>query len=169
MSEPARGLKPWEPNELSPKHEQMVALSAAGLKGKEIAGMLGMSEARVSVILNDPRAKKLRRQLTGSLIRELAVETAEVIQSHTIEAVETLVGIMRHGDSDGVRLRAAENFLDRGGHPKVKEQIQQDKLPPLDDEKVELLRRAIQEATGGGEEVEMIEDTSGVFASKDDF
>lgn len=156
-------LKPWEPEKLSVRHKHMVALSAGGLENQEVAEALGVSQSRVSVILNDPRAKKLKRQLADEYVREVAEDTAEVIQSYTREAAEKIADLMRHSTKDGIQLRAAENFLDRGGHPKVKEQVQTEKLPPLDNEKVDLLREAIREATGEAEEVEMVQDTSGVF------
>lgn len=158
-----RKMKPWEPKEISTKHKHMAALSAGGLDNKEVAEVVGLSESRVSIILNDPRIEKLKRQLVDEYVREMAEDTAEVIQSYTREAAEKIAELMRHSTKDGVQLRAAENFLDRGGHPKVKEQVQTEKLPPLDNEKVDLLREAIREATGEAEEVEMVQDTSGVF------
>ena len=45
---------------------------------------------------------------------------AELARSHTIEAIETLVELMRHGKDDRVRGTAAQALLDRGwGKPKV--------------------------------------------------
>lgn len=158
-----RKLKPWEPKKIGTKHKHMAALSAGGLSNQEVAEVVGMSESRVSVMLNDPRVVKLKRQLVDEYVREMAEDTAEVIQSYTRRAAEKIAELMEYSDKDGIQLRAAENFLDRGGHPKVKEQVQTEKLPPLDNEKVDLLREAIREATGEEEEVEMVQDTSGVF------
>ena len=45
---------------------------------------------------------------------------AELARSHTIEAIDTLVELMRHGKDDRVRGTAAQALLDRGwGKPKV--------------------------------------------------
>ena len=45
---------------------------------------------------------------------------AELARSHTIEAIDTLVDLMRHGRDDRVRGTAAQALLDRGwGKPKV--------------------------------------------------
>ena len=45
---------------------------------------------------------------------------AELARSHTIEAIDTLVALMRHGKTDRVRGTAAQALLDRGwGKPRV--------------------------------------------------
>ena len=45
---------------------------------------------------------------------------AALARSHTIEAIDTLVELMRHGKDDRVRGTAAQALLDRGwGRPKV--------------------------------------------------
>ncbi len=45
---------------------------------------------------------------------------AELARSHTIEAIDTLVELMRHGKDGRVRGTAAQALLDRGwGRPKV--------------------------------------------------
>jgi len=45
---------------------------------------------------------------------------AELARSHTIEAIDTLVDLMRHGKDERVRGTAAQALLDRGwGKPKV--------------------------------------------------
>ena len=45
---------------------------------------------------------------------------AELARSHTVEAIDTLVELMRHGKDDRVRGTAAQALLDRGwGRPKV--------------------------------------------------
>ena len=47
-------------------------------------------------------------------------KVAELARSYTIEAVETLVDLMRHGKDDRVRGTAAQALLDRGwGKAKV--------------------------------------------------
>ena len=45
---------------------------------------------------------------------------AELARSHTLEAIDTLVELMRHGKDERVRGTAAQALLDRGwGKPKV--------------------------------------------------
>jgi len=45
---------------------------------------------------------------------------AELARSHTSEAIDTLVDLMRHGKDERVRGTAAQALLDRGwGKPKV--------------------------------------------------
>ena len=47
-------------------------------------------------------------------------KVAELARSYTVEAVETLVDLMRHGKDDRVRGTAAQALLDRGwGKAKV--------------------------------------------------
>ena len=55
----------------------------------------------------------------GGLPKDEA-RVAELARSHTIEAIDTLVELMRHGKDDRVRGTAAQALLDRGwGKPKV--------------------------------------------------
>lgn len=45
------------PKEISPKHELLIHLKASGLTNNQVAEALGMSPARISIIVNSPKVK----------------------------------------------------------------------------------------------------------------
>ena len=47
-------------------------------------------------------------------------KVAELARSYTVEAVETLVDLMRHSRDDRVRGTASQALLDRGSRPRWK-------------------------------------------------
>ena len=52
--------------------------------------------------------------------QKTSIEVAELARSYTVEAVETLVDLMRHSRDDRVRGTASQALLDRGwGKAKV--------------------------------------------------
>lgn len=99
---------------LRPIHKQIIALSAAGCKNREIAEMLDVGEAWVSKILRHPEAQALRNEMVAEYVTALHGDARELIASHTKEAILTVVGLMR-SSKDNIRLMAAKDVLDRGG------------------------------------------------------
>jgi len=158
------GLKPWEPQEISSRHKYVVALSALGMRGFEIAELIGMSESRVSVLLRDPRLEALKRDLTGEAIRELSRDAGSIIKSHVAEAAETMASLMRGAESENVRRLASADLLDRAGH-KPKETVQH-QVVHIDADATEALKEALAEARKPEEELEFIQDSSGVFVER---
>jgi predicted transcriptional regulator len=108
-------LKPWEPERIRPIHQQIVALAACGLKNKEIAEKLGVSESHVSVILNHPETQDLKNQLTTDYVVALTRNTRTRIEAAANEAIDKVVALMRHGKSEQVQQRSAFDILDRAG------------------------------------------------------
>lgn len=155
------GLREWEPLEFGPQHMQMLMMRAAGMRPKEIAEATGYSQSRVSVILNDPRAKKLIPQLTGQMLREFQLDVREMIQSYSGEATETIGSLMRHAESEQVRLASAKDLLDRAGF-KPKEVVQHTHVEIGADDAKRILA-AIMEAREPEPELEFIQDSSEVF------
>lgn len=99
---------------MRPAHKKIIALSAAGLKNTEIAGIVGISEPWISQILNSPESRLLRDELASDFAMEVFADTRDLIDAHTREAVGTVVHLMRTA-KENVRLAAAKDILDRGG------------------------------------------------------
>jgi predicted transcriptional regulator len=109
---------------LKPVHRKIIALSAAGLKNKEIAAMLDISEPWVSQVLTGGEAQAIRNQLVDEFVAGLHGDTRDMINAYTYEAVGTVVGLMRNA-KDNIRLAAAKDILDRGGFkPMERVQVQ---------------------------------------------
>lgn len=155
------GLREWEPDEFGPQHMQMLAMRAAGMRPGEIAAATGYSVSRVSVILNDPRAKTLISQMTGQMLREFQLSVRETIQSYSGEAIETIATLMRHAESEQVRLGAAKDMADRAGY-KPREVITHAHVE-IDNEDALRILDAIKEAGMDEPELEFLQDSAGVF------
>lgn len=161
-----KGLKPWEPNELGPRHKQMVVLSAAGMKNKDIGELLGMSDSRVSVILNDPRAVKLRERLAAEIVQQLTESAAEVLAGYQVEAAHTMGTLMRHAESENVRRMSAADILDRTGH-KAREGGGNQGGIEIDPEIAEALLQGMREARQKPKELTFVKDSAGVFTAEE--
>ena len=81
----------------------------------QIAKIVGVSRGQVAEILNDPqvaeRLAKLQKNLAGAAF--------DLLQTYLIEAVQTLVDIMRTEKDNQIVLKAAAEILDRAGMPKA--------------------------------------------------
>ena len=134
------------PLELSPLHKHMCALKAAGLRGVEIAEVVGMSQSQVSLVLSHPDAEALVARLTTDLVARTAEDTAALIQGATHEAMLLNIKMMREGQSEVVRQRSIFDILDRGGF-KPKEVVVSATLQ-MDKDEVAALRETLHQARG---------------------
>ena len=163
---PEVGLEYYHPKVFSERHKIVVALKALGWKNPDICREVGLEPATVSKILGDPRAKVLRKQINEQYIEETVTDTQEKIQAHTLEAFDTVLGLMRGSKLDRVRQTSAFDILDRGGF-KPKEQIITAKFN-ISPEDSRALLEVLLESKKEPEPLEMIQDSSGVFKAEDD-
>lgn len=159
------GLKPWEPAKLSERHLLLATLIAAGWKNHEIAQELQFSESRVSILRNDPRILALTREVGRKLRDETAVGVRERFVYYSTEAIETIAQLMRHAESEQVRLAAGKDILDRAGH-KPREHISVASVQFSGEEVIELVK-TLREAREPEAPLEFVEDSSGVFMKKE--
>jgi ElaB/YqjD/DUF883 family membrane-anchored ribosome-binding protein len=93
-----------------PKHRLVIYLKASGKTNKEIAKSSGFSEEWVSQILRQPWARK---QLLEEL-KTLGTDPVQGLLSSTAEdSVYTIIELRDKADDASVRLRAAQDLLDR--------------------------------------------------------
>lgn len=162
MSNASLGLKPWEPESLTPLHKNVLTLIAAGMRGREIAKLDGMpSESRISVIKNSPAGEAFLRQQSAEVVKRITTDVGELISSHAEEAVNTVVQLMRAADSETVRLQASKDLLDRGGHKPVERQ--EHVHVEVDQEDVSRLIEALRESRAQHEEPEFFEESHKLF------
>lgn len=160
----AKALARWAPKELSETHKLMATLFAAGWKNKEVSEELGISESRVSVIRNDPRVQVIVEQYGRRFRDETARSVKERITRYSDQAVETVNNLMLHAESETVRLTAAKDLLDRAGH-KPRENVNLTSVSFEGGDIMELVR-TLKEARTPEQELEFVQDTSGVFVQK---
>lgn len=157
-----RPLKSYEVETLRPIHKQIIALSAAGAKNREIADMLDVAEAWVSQILRHPEAQALRNEMVADFVTQLHGDARELISAHTKEAILTVVGLMRSSPKDNIRLLAAKDILDRGGF-KPQERIVSTNIN-LSADDAAAIKAALSETREVVPELHETEVTSSVFA-----
>lgn len=110
-----RDLKPYEPMKFTPTHINICTLKAAGFKGNEIAQMVGLEPARVSIILRHPYGVKLvaaivpRNTARVLDIRTKLVEYADDLLDETFKVA------MEEKDLDKLG-RVTFGLLDRAGY-----------------------------------------------------
>jgi len=85
--------------------------------------MMGYTEARVSVIRNDPRAQEIIED-TRKHITDGIDDVALRLQALSNEALDKVVDIMRFSDDENAAQRSAFSILDRAGYGKVDKSVQ---------------------------------------------
>jgi predicted transcriptional regulator len=101
--------------------QMAVVLTVAGYDQRRIAQQLGVSQPTISRWLRQPQADQYQRFLTHQLVDGAVL----LLRRYAIEAVETLVQVMRTADSHKTRLDAAKAILDRIGLNTAIELIEQ--------------------------------------------
>lgn len=113
----------YEPETWSPKHEMVARLHGVGIPNKKIASLLGLTESRVSIILNDARARpavedtlEAHKRQMESLHGRLAAGAG-----HALDVIEDQI---QNDELDArVRQKASFGWLDRAGYTPVQKQI----------------------------------------------
>jgi hypothetical protein len=103
------------PGEIAFKQDMAIILALAGYSHKEIALSLGESRNTVGEWMRDPAVQ----EKFTTLAEELPAAAKSLLETYQIEAVHTLVDIMRTSEEDKIVLDAAREVLDRGGNPKT--------------------------------------------------
>lgn len=122
QSEHPGDYKDYHPDVFSHRHKLAVLLKATGLTNKEIAEALNYTEARVSVILNDPRAPAVMHEHAKEVADSLE-DVRQRLKFYASEALTEVVEEMRYCDDPRVRQRAAFGILDRAGYSKIEKRF----------------------------------------------
>lgn len=102
-------------NEISIKDAKIVSLHAAGYKRSEIAELVGVTEADVTIVLKHPSSKKVLEELTQKLLKETVTTVKSRYIAHANEAFESTLKLMRHSKNDRVKLEAARDISKAAG------------------------------------------------------
>lgn len=130
------------PVKWTPRHDIVISLHLAGLKNWEIAGQVGFSEAKVSAIINDPRAAIVKDRI-GSQAFEQSVEVQDRIFGYAHEALDEVVEEMRMSTDEKVRQKAAFSILDRAGYSKIERRA--DLIAPVSEDLARRMIKSIEE------------------------
>lgn len=113
-----KGGKPRLPGEVEFKKDMAIILTLAGYTHKEIALSIGESDRTVTGWMNEDETKEKFEKI----VKELPEAAKTLLETYQIEAVHTLVDIMRTNNDDKIVLDAVKEILDRGGLPKISRQ-----------------------------------------------
>jgi hypothetical protein len=146
------------PGEVEHVEDMVIVLRLAGYSKEQCARIVGISSPQITKILNSPAVSE-KLVLFRAALPQAALD---LLQGYMIEAVQTLVDIMRMADDDTVVLKAAGEILDRAGLAKAsrqeRHQINENRTTLVDDGIVEKLRTASPEVQEqAAQAIEMLE------------
>lgn len=150
--------KKFLPGEVEHVEDMVIVLRLAGYSKEQVARIVGMSSDQVTKVLNSPAVSEKLIAFRAALPQA----ALDLLQGYMIEAVQTLVDIMRMSEDDQVTLKAAGEILDRAGLAKAsrqeRHQINENRTTLVDDGIVEKLRTASPEVQEqAAQAIEMLE------------
>ena len=102
----------------------IVVLKLANYTNQQIAMIVGVSTKQVAVFLADGNVQKQYMRLK----EQLPQAALELGQAYLIEAVQSVVHVLRTSDEEAIILKAAGEIFDRFGIPKASRIEQQHKI-----------------------------------------
>lgn len=110
----------YKKGEWSGSYQRIMILAESGMKHRDIATKVGLSESRISRIIHDDRFTERREDYKEKAEAEIYEKFAAV----TGDAADKIISIMSKGNSKlRIQLDAAKDILNYAGH-KPKEQIE---------------------------------------------
>lgn len=133
------------PGERKQIEDTVIVLRLAGYERSQISRIIGISLAQVKSIMDDPKTTERLVHLRATITQA----ALDLLQGYMIEAIQTIVDIMRGSNDDKITLAACAEILDRAGIVKASRQerlqVNETKTTLTDDGIVEALRAASPE------------------------
>jgi hypothetical protein len=133
------------PGEIDHVIDMVLVMKLAGYTNTQMAKAIGIGRNQVKEILDDPKVTEKLVLLRASL----PSAALDLLEGYMIEAVQTIVDVMRTAEDNAIVLKAASEVLDRAGLPKASKQerhnVNEDQITVTDDGLVEKLREASPE------------------------
>lgn len=118
-----RELRSYHPEKLSRRHVMCFQFYACGMRNKEIAQALDLTESRVSIILSHPQAPEYIRSFALRVSEKLE-DPAERLRMLAHEAIDKVQGLLRQSLDEKVVQSTAFGILDRGGYGKIEKRLE---------------------------------------------
>lgn len=110
----------YQPKKLNERHHNILRLHLLGYSNKEIADRLGCTPTSVSIAVNS-NLGRIQASLMRAEVDNGAIEAAKRIRALAPKAIDVIEETMANEDVPAaVRLRAAQDALDRAGFGAVK-------------------------------------------------
>ena len=133
------------PGEIEHVENMVIVLHLAGYNKTQIGQTIGLSHTQVIQLLDQPHVAEALVEIRAALPKA----ALDLLQGYMIEAVQTIVDIMRTETDNKIVLQAASEILDRSGLAKAsrqeRHQINENRTVFSDDGIVEKLRKASPE------------------------
>lgn len=133
------------PGEIEHVDDMVIVLRLAGYSQRQIAQTVGLSQTQVDQILDKPHVTDKLIEIRAALPKA----ALELLQGFMIEAVQSIVDVMRTSQDDKLVLQAAGEILDRSGLAKAsrqeRTQITENRTVFTDEGIIEKLRSASPE------------------------
>lgn len=114
-------IRAYEPKQLNSRHHEILRLNLLGMSNVDIAAQVGCTPATVSTVLNS-RLGKTQATMFKECADADAIQVAKRIRELAPRAVALMNEIMEDDSvSSAVRLRAAQDMLDRAGFAPTKQ------------------------------------------------
>lgn len=114
-------VRAYEPKQLNARHHEILRLNLLGMSNIDIAKQLGCTPATVSTVLNS-RLGKVQATVFKEGADADAMQVAKRIRELAPKAVALMNEIIENEDMpSAVRLRAAQDMLDRAGFAPTKQ------------------------------------------------
>lgn len=145
------GPRLYQPKELSERHRNILRLYALGYTIKEIAERIGCTQATVSNIVNSELGRT-HTEVFRRGIDNAALDSAIRLRAMAPAALDVIEGIIQDENAPAaLRLRAAQDTLDRAGYGAVKRMdIRATSVSLTADDLEEIKNNAIHRAAKNG-------------------
>lgn len=140
-----------QPKELNERHHTILRMNLLGYSNRDIAAQVGCTESTVSIILNS-HLGRCQRSIWQSEVDGAAIEAAKSIKAMAPKAARIIEEIMDSEEvPSSVRLRAAQDALDRAGFGAVKKvDLNSTNLSLTKDDIEQLKQTALERAQASG-------------------
>jgi|SRR5215471_5411101 len=133
------------PGEAKHVEDMAIVLKLAGYSNVQICRVIGLSNEQLKTMLDQPRVTERLVFLRSSMSNA----ALELLQGYMIEAIQTIVDVMRTESDNKLVLQACAEILDRAGIVKASRQerlqVNEQRTVFTDDGIVEALREASPE------------------------
>lgn len=115
-----RELKYWEPDRLNERHLTMLMMRASGIKQRDIARIMGVTDANVSVVMNHPDGVYVLTRLQAARF-SMPTEYEKRLEDLNSYAVDAIEELLQDTEVPAIkRVPAAFKLLEMNGHGRKK-------------------------------------------------
>ena len=109
----------WEPQQLRPRHREIMRRILEGATYSQIAEQMGLSYQAIMLVCTSKLFKEELNKLESTLDTSI-IKRADELSGEALDVIKTK---MRWAKSEALQVRSAERILDTAGYSKVEKKI----------------------------------------------